>query len=172
MLVGIGKLSNSLFFKNSKALSMRNFSIFFNTLNDRSISLLVLGIYTFLSVKYQIQAKEGLTTEVFEMAFEGKILHNLECIFVYNIYRYSTLNVITRLCGGAMGKGASSSLNPSFTDSINNRSCIPHTQVHVPESYVVEKSKHTPHLEMNNPTIEGIHLAYSSRAIVCRFNGF
>lgn len=73
-----------------------------------------------------------------------------------------------------MDKGASTSLKSSlFREVLKTRyssSCTKSPSSL--EAYIVEKSKQTPHLEMVDLVIVGIHNAYSSRGLICKFNGF
>ena len=97
-----------------------------------------------------------------DLIFEGKLLKDLDLILDYNIGRNSTLHVTFRLRGGVVGRGAPSSSKPSFRDVIDKRTNPIHPYGTKPTEYMVEKSKQSPKLELEDPTIEGIFLAYST----------
>ena len=67
-----------------------------------------------------------------------------------------------------------SSSKPIFKDMLKNKfgSSSTPPSTHSLESYVVEKIENTHMIEVFDPNIQGLHNAYSSNVIICRFNVF
>ena len=92
-----------------------------------------------------------MLAKAFDLIFEGNILQVMDCIFVNKISKNSILNMIARLHGGAMERELHPPQNlPSKTSSIKKYG-LPHPQASFLEAYIVD-----------DPTIEGFHVAYSS----------
>ena len=72
-----------------------------------------------------------------------------------------------RLCGGNKDKGCSSTSKPSYKDISRKNT----EQTPQPHAYIVERIEKIMSLELTNPMIEEIHEVYTTRAIICRFNG-
>jgi hypothetical protein len=55
---------------------------------------------------------------------------------------------------------------------VDNRSFLVQSTEPKPTKYIVEQTKQSPCVDLTDPTIQEIYVAYSARAIICRFNGF
>ena len=105
------------------------------------------------------------------LVYEGKVLIDSDPISKYKISKNSTLILTNRLRGGVAGKGAPSSSRPSFREAVGK---ILGKDANMGQSYdlkideyIVEQSKHSPCVEMQDPTIHEHYKDYFERAIIC-----
>lgn len=113
-----------------------------------------------------------MTPKEEDLYLEGRILKDTYLISKYNIGRNSTLFLSLRLRGGAAGKGATSSTKPSFREAVDNRSIPVQSIEPKPAEYIVEQTTQSTYVDLADSTIKELYEAYTTRAFICRFNGF
>ena len=148
------------------------FPIFIRSLGGKLVSILIQNTYTIQELKSRFQARELLALEELDLYFEGKTLKDTDLISNCNIGRNSTLHISFRLRGGVVGRGVTSSSKPSFREAVDKRSIPVQPAESKPTEYIVEQSKQSPCVELTDPEIKDIYVAYSTRAIIYRFNEF
>ena len=109
------------------------------------------------------------------LVYEGKILIDSNPISKFKISKNLTMILTNRLRGREARKGAPSSSRPSFREVLgkNLGKDANKGQLYHPKSkeYIVEQSKHSPCVELQEPTIYEHYKDYFERVIICRFNG-
>lgn len=103
--------------------------------------------------------------------YEGKVLKDSNVISKYCIRRNSTIFFAIRLRVGTARKGTPSSSKPSFKEVVNKRLTPVQTIEIKLVEYIVEKSTQSPYIELEDTIILKLYEPYTTRAIICRFNG-
>lgn len=100
------------------------------------------------------------------LLYKGKFLEDYCSLNDSNIIKDSTIHMTAILCGGNKDKGVSSTPKPSYK-YISQKTTGPTPLL---QTYIIERIKKIPMLKLEDPIIEGIHDAYATRDIICRFN--
>ena len=81
--------------------------------------------------------------------------------------------MVTRLQEWVISNGSHASSKPSFKDMVKNPTRPSSSQpTSLIATYILEKTKQKPQLEMYDLAILDTHNAYSSKAIICISNGY
>jgi hypothetical protein len=131
------------------------------------ITLTMRILQTIGSFKYEIYEKTRIPVAAQVLRYKGKFLEDTSSLNDFNIVKDSLLRMSGRLCGGNKDKGCSLAPKLSYKD-LSQKTFDPTPLSH---AYIVESAEKTHLLELKDPSIEGIHDAYATQGIICRFNG-
>ena len=119
-----------------------------------------------LTLNLLLQDKMSILAQVQHFQYEGKILVNDLNMLKYKIAQDYVIILNAGLCGGSGCGGNLSPAKLSYKEMAqkSNGSAL------ISQAYIVDKANQTPRLELIDPFITGIHEAYSTKVIICRFN--
>jgi len=170
-----------------------NFQIFINTPTGNSLLVWVNEMLSVEALRANIASRMGYHANDFYLVHAGKSMQDSLKLLDYQISRNSSISLLLRLRGGAVGnqrgpnplnKGAGNTKNrgtagpSSYKDAARTPSQPkgPHASADPlptqPGPYIVEKLDDIPALEVKISEVKNLFNTLQTHALVCRFNGF
>lgn len=124
-------------------------------------------------LKQRIYEKIGIPPYKQLLLYAGKVIQEGYKLMDYGIAKDSTICLSTKLRRGCPG---SSSKGPAtFKDAVKGKmesQKKPEQQATAPGAYIVEQTAQNPALTITIPEVNEIQAEYTTKAVICRFNGF